>query len=529
VFAADSVAPGARAYTGRILIVEDEALLAEEIRERLMRLGYTVASVVDSACEAVVVASKVRPDLVLMDIRLRDGDDGTVAASAIVQRTQAPIVFLTAHSDADTIARATAVGPFGYVLKPFREQDLVVAIETALTRHRLEQQLAASERNYATILSSIGEGVVATDPDGRVTFMNRVAEGLTGRTLVAARGQAVDQVLPLVAEATGQPVANPGRRAMGEKRTTTLEESTLLVAADGTRIPIDDTAAPILDEHGTLFGSVIAFRDSRERRRRDDALRQAEEHLRHARRMEAVGQLAGGIAHDFNNLLTVVLGLSGLLLEDATLTPRQREWIDDIKTAGARAATLTRQLLAFSRRQVLQPKLLRLDTLVADISRILQRLMGEDVPLTVSAAPDLWSIHADPGQLEQVLVNLAANARDAIVGAGRLVVDVANVELSEPKAAGTAQIPPGRYVRLTVQDTGAGMDPATLARVFEPFFTTKAVGKGTGLGLATVYGIVRQSDGYITVSSEVGRGTTFEIYFPAVGSEAPADVAPAEA
>ena len=519
MFATESVMSVGQTYAGRILVVEDEALLAEEIRERLSLLGYTIVGVVNSTADAVSAVAALHPDLVLMDIHLKGNDDGTVAAATIQQRSDAAVVFLTAHSDTNTIARATKAAPFGYVLKPFREQDLVVAIETALTRRRLEQQIVASERNYAALLASIGEGVVATDSEGRVTFMNRVAESLTGRRLARARGEAVETVLHLVAEATGQSIESPGRRAMRERQSVTLPEATMLVAEDGSRTPVDDSAAPILDEQGRLFGSVMAFRDSRERRRREEALRQAEEHLRHARRMEAVGQLAGGIAHDFNNLLTVVLGLSDLLLAEPALTATQREWVDDIKKAGTRAADLTKQLLAFSRKQVLQPKTLHLGTLVSGISRILQRLMGEDVPVTVATAADLWPIYADPGQIEQVLLNLAANARDAISGAGRLLVEMENCELTEPKAAGTAKIPCGRWVRLSVRDTGVGMDEATLARVFEPFFTTKEVGKGTGLGLATVYGIVRQSDGFITVSSRRGNGTTFEIYFPAVVTE----------
>jgi two-component system, cell cycle sensor histidine kinase and response regulator CckA len=519
MFATEQVLSPGQTYAGRILVVEDEALLAEEIRERLSRAGYTIVGVAISAADAVSAVDALRPDLVLMDIRLKGGDDGTAAAAAIQQRSDAAVVFLTAHSDTDTIVRATKTGPFGYVLKPFREQDLVVAIETALTRRRFEQQLIASERNYAAILASIGEGVVATDSEGRVTFMNRVAESLTGRQRAEARGESVETVLQLVAEATGQAIESPGRRAMREKATVTLPDATMLVAEDGSRTPVDDSAAPILDEQSRLIGSVIAFRDSRERRRREEALRQAEEHLRHARRMEAVGQLAGGIAHDFNNLLTVVLGLSDLLLDERDLTATQREWVDDIKKAGTRAADLTKQLLAFSRRQEPQPKTLHLGTLVSGISRILQRLMGEDVPVTVATAADLWPIYADPGQIEQVLLNLAANARDAINGAGRLVIEMENRSLTEPKAAGTAEIPRGRWVRLSVRDTGVGIDEATLARVFEPFFTTKEVGKGTGLGLATVYGIVRQSDGFITVSSRPGDGTTFEIYFPAVATE----------
>jgi signal transduction histidine kinase len=328
------------------------------------------------------------------------------------------------------------------------------------------------------------------------------------------RGETVERVFPLIDEASGNPVESPGLRAMRERRNVALEQPTLLVAADGARIPVDDTAAPIVDEHGSLLGSVIAFRDSRERRRREEALRHAEQQLHHARRMEAVGQLAGGVAHDFNNLMTVVIGGSEVLLADQTLTPAQREWLEDIRKAGLRGANLTRQLLAFSRKQVRQPRVLDLGSLLAGIASIVQRLVGPDIVLSVAAPADLRAVYADPGQMEQIIMNLAANARDAMNGPGTLAFEVANVDLGEAIAAGTSQIPAGAYVRLRVRDSGAGMNEATRARVFEPFFTTKDVGRNTDLGLSTVYGIVRQSDGFIVVESELGKGTTFDVYFP---------------
>jgi PAS domain S-box-containing protein len=501
---------------GCILIVEDEALLAEELRQRLTRLGYTVVGVVDSSAAAVAAAERVAPDLVLMDIRLKGGDDGANAADAIRRRTDVPVVFLTAHSDPETLARATGAGPYGYVLKPFREQDVVVAIVTARTRHALERRIVESERRHTATLASVADGVIATDAAGQVTFMNRVAEALTGWPNARARGVAVERVLPLISEASGQPVENSGRQAMRERRNVSLAQPTLLVTDDGIRIPVDDTAAPIVDERGSLLGSVIAFRDDRERRRREDALLHAEQQLHHARRMEAVGQLAGGIAHDFNNLLTVVIGASDVLLAERTLTSSQRDWVQDIRKAGIRAANLTRQLLAFSRKQVLQLRALDLGALVTELAGILQRLIGEHVALAVSTTPDRWAIQADPSQIEQIMLNLAANARDAISGVGRVSIDVRNVELAEPKQAEGGTIPAGAYVCLSVRDTGTGMDAATRTRIFEPFFTTKDVGKGTGLGLASVYGIVRQSDGFIAVASELGTGTTFEIYFPAI-------------
>ena len=253
-----------------------------------------------------------------------------------------------------------------------------------------------------------------------------------------------------------------------------------------------------------------------------------EEQLRQSQKMEAVGRLAGGVAHDFNNLLTAILGygelLSGRLGEDK----RSRRELDEIRKAGRRAASLTKQLLAFSRKQVLQPKVLDLNAVVTEIERMLHRLIGEDVELKTVLAPDLVHVKADPGQLEQVIVNLAVNSRDAMPEGGRLTLKTRNVRPAEASARDVGEAP-GGYVMLSVADTGCGMDSETRARLFEPFFTTKEPGKGTGLGLATVYGIVQQSGGHVSVHSEPGRGSTFEIYLPmADGASARAGVEAAD-
>ncbi len=500
----------------RVLVVEDETLIAEEIRERLTRLGLFVVDIADNSDQAIRLAVRHQPDLVLMDIRLKGSTDGIYAANEIRQKVQGPIVFLTAHSDETTLRRAKETGPFGYVLKPFQERDLVIAIEMALNRYRLEQRLRESEQRYAATLASIGDGVIATDRKGRVTFMNRVAEALTQWPLDDAQGMGIDAILPILEEKTRKPRENLAIEALRRNESVFLDEAVLMVTRRGELIPIDDSAAPISTEQGKIFGAVVAFRDIRQRRLTEGALRQAEDQLRHAQKMEAVGRLAGGVAHDFNNLLTVILASSELVLSRGPWDKMSEDLIREILKAGSRAAELTNQMLAFSRKQVLQPTALHLGELVKDISLMLRQLLGRDVVMKTRYPADLRLIWADAGQVELSIMNLAINARDAMAEGGEFSVDAQNVEVMPDFSARRPEVHPGQYVVLSVQDTGKGMDAITKERAFEPFFTTKEVGKGTGLGLATVYGIVRQSGGFIDFESSLGKGTTFKLYFPAL-------------
>jgi signal transduction histidine kinase len=285
----------------------------------------------------------------------------------------------------------------------------------------------------------------------------------------------------------------------------------------GKLVPCEVSLVPLPDRRRTLIRASIF--DITERKRAQETRARLEEELRQAQKMEAVGRLAGGVAHDFNNLLTVIGGRMALMAEKLHSEDPVRRDVELVQRATERAAALTRQLLAFSRKQLLQPKVLDLNTVVSALEHMLRRLIGEDIDVVTALAPDIGLIRADPAQIDQVIMNLAVNARDAMVDGGRLTLSTARVDVDAGATSRQEVAPAGAYVVLRVADTGIGMDSATMERIFEPFFTTKEVGKGTGLGLSTVYGIVTQSGGFIGVDSTPGRGTVFTIHLPLVQGE----------
>ena len=392
----------------------------------------------------------------------------------------------------------------------------VVCMNDITERTAAEEALGRAERKYHDIFDNAVDGIFQTTPEGRYLSANPALARMYGY-------DSPEELIREVEDISRQIYVDPHCRAEfiremeAHGRVTAFESQ--VRRKDGRIIWISENSRAVRDDRGRLLYYEGFLRDVSERK----AL---EEQYRQAQKMEAVGQLAGGIAHDFNNLLTVINGYSEVLLSQLPANAPEREPLEEIGKAGARAAGLTRQLLAFSRKQVVQPRVLDLNHVVAEAGKMLARLIGEDVGLTTILDPALGPARADPGQVEQVLMNLAVNARDAMPAGGRLTIETANVELDEAYAKGHIGVRTGPYVLLAVSDTGVGMSEEVKRRLFEPFFTTKAPGRGTGLGLATVYGIVKQSGGAVGVYSEPGLGTTFKIYLPRLDGTAEAEGPP---
>lgn len=385
-------------------------------------------------------------------------------------------------------------------------------------RQHAEEELLLRER----AIEAIGQGIAISDPnqpDNPIIYVNSAFEKLTGYSREEVIGQNCSF---LVGPETDPAAVDSMRAAIRECRPCLVQ--LVNYRKDGSMFWNSLILSPVFDANNRLMYFVRAQTDI-------TPVKKLEEELRQSQKMEAVGQLAGGVAHDFNNILTAMVGYCEVARTQVEANHPVRASIEEIAAAAERAASLTRQLLAFSRKQTLQPKVVDLNAIVSKLDEMLHRLLGEDVELVARLSPDLGRVKADPGQIEQVIMNLSVNARDAMPNGGKLIVETANVTLPEEDAQLPEDVKPGDYAMITVTDTGTGMTNEVKARIFEPFFTTKPQGQGTGLGLATCFGIIKQSGGHITVHTELGRGTMFCVYLPRIREElpvaAPAPVAPA--
>ena len=493
----------------RVLLIEDssdDALLAVRALERA---GFAVENDRVQNMRDLEAALRSGPwDVVLSDHSMPGFD--ALSALAMVRRLapDAPFLLVSGTIGEERAVAAIKAGAYDYVPKGTLTR-LPDTIQRALresaerrARARAEELAHHSTELLRALHDASPVGIVTLDVTGSVTTWNRAAERILGRTA----GEAAGHPLPLDTAAAAA-FEQLLRRTLQGDGVADVELETHR-AHGGAALVLSCSTAPLRNAVGEVVGLVAVLADVTRRR-------ELEQHVQLTQRLESLGRLAGGIAHDFNNLLTAILGTAQILIEELGEDPRAED-AREIKDAGMRAATLTKQLLAFSRRQMLQPEVLDLNLLVHDLEKMLRRLLGEDIELRTSLAADLGAVLADPGQIEQVIVNLAINARDAMEQGGVLTIETANTTLVDPPPGERPVVKAGQYVQLSVTDTGTGMDEATRGRAFEPFFTTKERGRGTGLGLATVYGIVKQSGGYVWVTSEPGRGATFRVYLPLV-------------
>jgi PAS domain S-box-containing protein len=394
------------------------------------------------------------------------------------------------------------------VLSAIRDISDRKRIEQELRRAHQEldrkttQEIGEYRARLASIIDSSTDAIIGKELDGTITSWNRGAEAMYGYTAEEAIGKNISFLT-----SKNRPDEIPNILAKISRGERIEHYESVRLAKDGRRLDVSLSISPIFEPAGNIVGASAIARDI-------TAQRRAEDHLRQAQKMEAVGRLAGGVAHDFNNILGIVTACTELLRDRIDPGGDSGQYIENIRKAVERGTSLTRQLLAFTRKSSLQPQLIDLNIRLKDVIKLIQPLMGDDVEIVVVPRDPSAVIEIDPGQLDQIVLNLAVNSRDAMPRGGKFILETAAVELDEVFTSQHRPMKEGPHVMLAVSDTGIGMDQATVARIFEPFFTTKEAGKGTGLGLATVYGIVQQSGGHIWVYSEVGSGTIFKIYLP---------------
>ena len=492
----------------RVLMVEDSEDDARLMLRELRGAGYDLTHERVDAAAALEAALDRHPwDLVIGDYSMPHFS-GTAALAILRGRgLDIPYICVSGTITEELAVAAMKAGANDYVTKG-QLKRLLPAIERELRDAKARAALRATEASFQTLVEHAPVGIYRSTPQGRFLSVNAAVVRMLGYES-AADVLALDMGRDVYADAAERQRLVE-RDSYSDRQYDNVEAT--WKRRDGRLLTVQLSVRAVRNGAGQVEYYETFVRDVTDQRRLQQQVLQSQ-------KMEAVGRLAGGIAHDFNNLLTVITSYSDLLLEDLAPGDAKRDDLEQVRKAADGAAALTRQLLAFSRQQVVEPRVVSLNTVIEGLQKILRRVIGEDIELTTTLAPDLGAVRADVGQLEQVLMNLAVNARDAMPTGGRLTVETANVEHDPDYARGQEAAAVRRFAMLAVTDSGCGMDEATKARIFEPFFTTKEPGKGTGLGLATVYGIVNQAGGFIWVYSEPDQGTSFKIYLPEVGAK----------
>lgn len=498
--------------SGRVMIVEDESIIAEDLSSILQGAGFEVVGIADSFDAAEQLAEEENPELALLDIRLKGERDGIDLAHEM-RRRNIGFVYLTSHSDEGTLGRAEVTEPLGYVLKPFGAREMLPVLQMALHRHSAELRLRNVEAWLRTVLHSIGDAVFVTDHEARVTYVNPVAEALVGRRLRHAAGLMLQDVVPLVDLRTGERVPCVATRAMAQGAVVFLGPNAEMVRGDGTRLPVEDCAAPIRDADGVVTGAVVVMRDATERKRIEQQRLEAERRMQDAQRLESIGVVAGGLAHDLGNVVTAILGNVSLCIEQGEAAGGT---LREIESQALLAAGLCNRMLAGG--SSAQPVLQAVDIgEVAHACIEAERALAPSVQFLYEPERKGLRASADRVQLQQVLQNLLRNACEAMgTGGGAIVVRAGAIGLPSTllgERSAARMLRAGPYVWMEVCDDGPGIPDEVRARLGTPFFTTKSTGRG--LGLASVQGIVQRHGAVMDIESALGVGTVFRLFWPA--------------
>ena len=492
----------------KILIVEDNRIVARDIQQQLARIGHVAVGITARGEDVATLVLENRPDLVLMDIRLEGKLDGIDVAHQIHERSGIPVIFLTAYADEETVRRARVTEPFGYLLKPFEDSQLRTTIEMALYKHAAERKLRESERRYAVTLSSIGDAVIATDELLRVTFMNPVAEKLTGWTQKEAIGLPLIEIFRIINEDTRQTVDNPAAKVLRSGVVVGLANHTMLVARDGRETPIDDCGSPIIDDGGEVTGTVLVFRDITDRRQSDGALRRAQAELAAAGQRTMLGELAVAIAHEVGQPVAAINincdALLRMLRANSPDLERVRAATQRASRDARRAAEIFSRIRdLFSRSGGPPPAAVDLNEAIEEVVALKRNeIRNVGVTLQMELSDDLPHALCDRVQLQQVIVNLITNAIQAMNGAG----NTRNQLLIRTERIGDAE------VKATFRDTGIGVEPSKMDQMFGAFYTTKPDGMGMGLWISR--SIVEKHKGRLWATANDGPGLTIALTLP---------------
>jgi PAS domain S-box-containing protein len=527
----------------RLLLIEDDKIdqmaFERSVKKNDLPYDYSIAG---SIAEARKITRSTNFDVIISDYMLGDG----VSFELFELYKELPVIITTGTGNEEVAVEAMKLGAYDYLIKDPEGnylKTLPATVELAIKRKQNENQLQIyqenlesmvkertvklqaeiverkkaekalkeSELKFRILYNNSPDMYASVSPDGGSILM-------CNETILKKTGYLREEIIGFhIFKLYHDDCLEDAKKLFQQfvNKGVLRDKELILKKKDGSKLDVNLNVNSVRDETGKILYSITSWRDITDRKRLEKERKQIEEQYRQAQKMEAIGVLAGGLAHDFNNLLTIILGNLGLLLMDDSMNDSDKKVLLEIETAGQRAVDLVRQLLAFSRKQVIRPQILMLNILLKNTEKMLNRLIDETIEIKMIQDPELWKIKIDPGQVDQVVMNLAVNARDAMPNGGRISFKTANVDLDinwfnkrgiEPK--------PGQYVMLAVSDNGHGMDNKTLKKIFEPFFSTKEIGKGTGLGLSTVYGIIKQNKGLIWVKSKPGQGTTFKIYLP---------------